>query len=71
MIFFVSINTFLFLLNLLQNFWGKVIRNMCSVCAGEEGGSPGCHANTEAPNPAWAVREGFLLEVMPMLSLRM
>lgn len=31
---FVSINTFVFLLNFLQNFCGKVIRNTCSVCGG-------------------------------------
>ena len=30
---FVSINTFVFLLNFLQNFLGKV-RNTCSVCGG-------------------------------------
>ena len=56
----------MFLLNLLQDFLGKVIRNICSVCGGGVRGlgSSGCHENT-----AWPVREGFLLEVMPMLSL--
>lgn len=36
---FFSINTFVFLLNLLQNFLGKVIRNICSVCGGGVSGA--------------------------------
>lgn len=56
----------MFLLNLLQNFWGKSLEIYvaCVVVEFQGLGSSGCHENT-----AWTVREGFLLEVMPMLSL--
>ena len=47
---------------------GKSLEILVACVVVEVGGlgSSGCHENT-----AWTVREGFLLEVMPMLILRM